>query len=135
MLHWLAGLTAAAAAWLINRYLVARAGERAVIWLVPPVEELLKTGLAIMLGASLPLSHGVFGLLEAVYDYLASARWGFWAGLSSIGSHYLLGLCTLFVYKALASWVLSIGLASLLHVLWNLAMIRYLAPLLERRPK
>ncbi|MFY9174465.1 MAG: hypothetical protein WAO24_03870 [Peptococcia bacterium] len=123
MTHWLAGIAAAVIAWLINRFLVNKGGERAVIWLIPPVEEILKTGSALLLGALLPLSHGVFGLLEAVYDYVVSPRWGFWAGLSSIITHFLLGWATVFIYGLYHSWILSVAVATLLHILWNFIVI------------
>jgi len=131
--HWLAGLTAAAVAWLINRYLVSRGGDKAVIWLVPPLEEVLKTGSALLLGATVPLAHGVFGLLEAIHDYLASPRWGLWAGLSSIATHYFLGLCTVLFYSLFSSWLWAIIAASLLHIFWNLIMVGVISRLINHR--
>jgi len=131
--HWLAGLTAAALAWSFNRYLVAKGGDRAVIWLIPPLEEILKTGAAIGIGTAVPLVHGVFGLLEAIHDYWASPRWGFWAGLSSIGSHYFFGWATLLSYRLWGSWLLAILLVSAAHILGTLVMVGYLTPLLSRR--
>ena len=133
MEHWLAGLTAAAAAWLINRYLVSRGGDKAVIWFVPPLEEVLKTGSSLLIGASIPLAHGVFGLLEAVHDYLASPRWGLWAGLSSIATHYFLGIWTVLFYNYYSSWFWAILSASLLHTLWNLIMVDFFSRLLKRQ--
>lgn len=133
MEHWLAGLAAAAVAWFINRYLVSHGGDKAVIWLVPPLEEILKTGSALLIGAAIPLVHAVFGLLEAIHDYLASSRWGFWAGISSIVTHFLLGLGTVFFYRLLSSWFWAIFAAMLLHILWNLIMIGVIARLIRRQ--
>lgn len=132
MINWLAGISAAAVAWIINRFLVAKGGERAVIWLVPPIEEFLKTGLALLLGAVIPLTHGVFGLLEAIHDYLNSPRWGLWAGLSSIITHFFLGWFTLMLYRLFPSWLVAMVLAAVLHIFWNLLIIRLMAKITRR---
>lgn len=126
MRHWLAGIMAAIVAWFVNRFLVVKGGDRAVIWLVPPLEEILKTGLAVLWGASMPLAHGAFGLLEAVHDYLSSPRWGLWAGLCSIITHFLLGWVTLLSYRFYPSWILAILVSSFLHIIWNAVVISLL---------
>lgn len=126
MEHWLAGLTAAASAWLINRNLVIHGGDRAIIWLVPPFEELLKTGLALLIGSDVMLTHGVFGFLEAIHDYRTSPRWGLAAGLASIVSHYSLGYGTVVFSRVFYSWITAVFASSLLHILWNLFMVRFI---------
>lgn len=122
MAYWGAGLFAAGAAWVINRFVVKSLGESSIIWVIPWLEEMLKTGIAVFSGASLLLTHGVFGLVEAFYDYAASPRWGIWAGLFSMLSHWFYGLVTVFVYKQTSSWLGGILCTGFLHVLWNYSM-------------
>jgi hypothetical protein len=130
--YWFAGLFAAGVAWLINRVAVKYFGESAVIWLIPWLEELVKTGVAVLSGTSIILTHGVFGLLEAVHDYVASPRWGIPAGLLSIISHWFYGLVTFTVYQSTSLWPVSVLSAAFLHVGWNYLMVR-LFSLLQRK--
>lgn len=132
MAYWFAGLFAAGVAWVMNRWVVKYFGESAVIWIIPWLEEIIKTGVAVLSGASLILTHGVFGLLEAVHDYVASPRWGILAGLISIISHWFYGLVTLFLYQRTSLWLGSALSAAVLHVGWNYMMVR-LFSLLQRR--
>lgn len=122
MAYWGAGLLAAGAAWVANRFVVKFFGDSAIIWLTPWLEEFLKTGIAVFSGASLLWTHGLFGVIEAVYDYAVSPRWGFLAGLLSIFSHWLYGLVTGFIYQQTSSWLGGVLGASFLHLLWNYAM-------------
>jgi len=109
----------------LNRLLVAKGGDEAVIWLIPPLEESLKTGIALLLWAAVPPAHGVFGLLEAVHDYWASPRWGLWAGLSSIISHFFLGWGTVFCYSIIPSWIMAVGAIAIIHAFWNFLIIKF----------
>jgi len=122
MTYWGAGLFAAGVAWVTNRFVVKFLGERAIIWLIPWLEEFFKTGIAVFSGASILLTHGVFGTIEAIYDYTVSPRWGIWAGLLSMGSHWLYGVVTVLVTQQTSSWLGGILSAGFLHVLWNYAM-------------
>jgi len=122
MFYWGAGFFAAGAAWVVNRFVVKYLGEAAIIWVIPWLEELLKTGIALFAGASPLLTHGVFGTIEAFNDYVISPRWGILAGLLSIVSHWLYGLVTVLIYQQTSSWLGGILCASFLHVLWNYSM-------------
>lgn len=119
-----AGLFAAAGAWILNRFVVKHWGEAAIIWVIPWLEEILKTGIAVLLKANLVLTHGIFGLIEASHDYLVSPRWGLLAGLTGIVSHWFYGWFTAMLFKQTSSWLISIFCAGLLHVFWNHVMIR-----------
>lgn len=133
-----AGLLAAAGAWILNRFVVKYYGDAAIIWIIPWLEEILKTGIALVFGANLVLTHGVFGLIEASHDYLVSPRWGLWAGLAGIVSHWFYGWFTETLFKQTSSWLISIFFAGVLHVLWNDVMIRlfsYFAVLRQRKGK
>ncbi|MGI6605637.1 MAG: hypothetical protein ACOX2X_01030 [Peptococcia bacterium] len=133
MLYLWAGLLAALGAWFLNRFAVKHFGDAAIIWLIPWLEELLKTGTAYFSGADLVLTHGVFGLVEAVHDYAVSARWGLLAGLLGIVSHWFYGGFTGASFRLTSSWVISIFLTGLLHVFWNLAMVRFFSHLAASR--
>lgn len=124
MMVWLAGMLSAIMAWGVNTLVVKKGGGVAVIWVVPLLEEVLKTGTALALGTSVTLTHGVFGLGEAIHDYLASSRFGFWAGLSSIVSHWTFGQTTVIIHFYTKSWPVGILTAISLHSCWNLFMVR-----------
>lgn len=132
MSYWLAGLLAAGTAWITNRLVVKYWGDLAVVWVIPWLEEIIKTGIAIFSGASLILTHGVFGLLEAVHDYMASPRWGIIAGFSSIISHCFYGWVTAFINARISFWLGSALVAAFLHVCWNYVMVRLFGSLQER---
>ncbi len=119
-----AGLLAAGVAWVMNRFVVKYLGEAAIIWVIPWLEEVIKTSMAIFSGASLILTHGFFGLVEAFHDYLASPRWGMLAGFFSIMSHWFYGWVTVVLYEQTSSWLVGLFCAGVLHVFWNYVMVR-----------
>lgn len=131
MSHWLAGLLAAGVAWFFNIMAVRLWGERAVIFLIPFLEELIKTVSALVFGASLLWTHGIFGLVEAVHDYIFSRRYGLLAGLSGIFAHWFFGGITHFLYHVTSAWIVSIAGAAVIHVIWNLLVVRFIARLLK----
>lgn len=123
MMGWLSGILSALMAWGANSLVVKKAGGSAVIWVVPVLEEGLKTGTALLLGTSVLLTHSVFGLGEALHDYLVSRRFGFWAGLSSIVSHWAFGQTTVIIHFHTMSWPLGVLTSIFLHICWNLGMV------------
>ncbi|MBZ4653401.1 MAG: hypothetical protein JG781_740 [Peptococcaceae bacterium] len=124
-----AGLVAALLAWGLNVLVVKGGGERCIIWVIPWLEEFIKTGTALLLRTSIPLTHGVFGLVEAVHDYLSSRRLGFWAGLASVLSHWFFGQITQYLLSQTGYWLLGAGTAALVHISWNLVITRLFASL------
>jgi len=127
MTYLMAGFVASGLAWLVNSFLVRNWGERGVIWAVPVFEEIIKTTSALLIGAAVPLTHGVFGLVESVHDFSISRRWGFWAGLVSIISHWLFGQLTYFIFWLTNLWIIGIIAAAFLHIYVNFLMIRLFA--------
>lgn len=123
MIYWLAGLSSAGIAWICNRYLVRKKGDLAVIWIVPILEETIKTGMAVFLKAPVALTHNVFGLIEAVHDYTAGAQFGFWSAISSIIGHWMFGQVTIFIFNKSYSWFIAITLTGIIHIFWNYAMV------------
>ena len=129
MTYLVAGLVAALMAWGLNVLMVKSGGERCIIWVIPWLEEFTKTGAALLLRTSIPLTHGVFGLVEAVHDCLISRRLGFWAGLASVVSHWFFGQITQYFISQTGYWLLGVGVAAVVHVSWNLAITRLFASL------
>ncbi len=113
-----AGLFASITAFFLNRYVFAPAGRVGVVFLSPLFEEVLKTGYALILGASIVLSHAFFGALEAVLDLKVAKKGKAAAGISFI-SHLVLGILTYYVYVMSSSLHIAIAAAALIHFLWN----------------
>lgn len=119
----LSGTLAAVLAWLFNSFLIARWGKEA-IWLAAPlVEESLKTGLALLLGTSLFISHLLFGLAEGIFDVLRPGRDDLPAGISGLISHGVYGWLTQTVWLASGNIWLGVAAALVVHMLWNAAVV------------
>lgn len=123
MKYLFAGFLSALTAWIFNVYLVKQGGDKAVVLIIPIVEEVLKTGASVLLDAPLVATHLTFGLIEGIHDYLTAKRWGLWAGLISIISHWIFGKTTAVAYDKTGLWLFGILAALILHVLWNYIMI------------
>ena len=119
----LAGLTAAALAYLINRYLVNRFGPYTIVFITPILEEGLKTGLALAVHAAILPVHIVFGLIEGIYD-LKTSRVGTLAGLLGVFWHITFGLITIFVTKAMGHVVFGLIAAMFVHYLGNSIVVK-----------
>lgn len=131
-MFWLTGIVAAGAAWVINRALVKIFGESSVVFMIPVSEELIKTGVSILLKASLAETHGVFGFIEAVHDVLFSRRYGVLAGFMSIIAHGFFGFFTANVFNMTGRWLVAIPAAALLHMCWNYLMVTMFSRLSKR---
>lgn len=129
MNFWLAGSISAGLAWLINGFIVKRMGERAIVWFVPALEETLKTGTALVLRTSVPLTHGVFGLIEAIHDYIYSKKWGLLAGVLSVIGHWIFGYGAMLGYGFSGNWWVGVITAWFIHTLWNHFMVFIFAKL------
>lgn len=119
-----AGGLAALISWTVNTVLVRYRGDFAVIWIIPILEEMTKTSMAFILGASIPLTHLLFGLIEAIHDYVKGPRLGLLAGILSILGHGLFGWSTIWIFFLTKSLVFSILLVSTIHIIWNIVMVR-----------
>jgi hypothetical protein len=132
-----AATVAAAVAYAGNRLARAVAGRAAVVFVAPGLEETLKTGAALALGAPVLAAHLAFGGLEAAYDLMAGARGGragpgsssasavatghrLGAALAGLLGHTLFGALTVVVAGATGGfWPAGVGAAYLVHVGWN----------------
>lgn len=120
----LAGLLAAVASWLANGQIADRFGPRGIVYLVPAVEELSKTLLALAFNSSVFLSHAVFGTVEAVYDTLVTRKTGVWAGLASYLGHMAFGLITLGLYRLSGYALIGLTGGYLAHLTWNWLVLK-----------
>lgn len=122
----LAGTGAAAAAWVANRLALKIFGPMVIVYIVPLVEELSKTGLAILFNTLIILVHGIFGLIEGIYDLFYAQETGLTAGLASITGHLLYGLITAWTYSGSGQITVAVMGGYLVHMLWNLIVMRFL---------
>ena len=114
---------AAFLAYAVNRLMVARCGEWAIKFLVPIIEEGLKTGLSLGFAVSIPAIHSLFGIYEAGYDLAANPgarpqeKW--LAALAACVGHGVFGGVTWLLLARGLGAVSSIGMVGILHGLWN----------------
>ncbi|MDD2400886.1 MAG: hypothetical protein PHI90_05830 [Clostridia bacterium] len=132
MSYLVAGIFAASLAWVVNRLAIKYFGEYSIIWVIPLLEETIKTGVALLSGTSLVLTHGIFGCIEAIHDYYFSRKWGLVAGVSSVVSHLLYGWLTIWIYDNILSWVASVVLVGSLHTFWNFIMIKLFSYVIKK---
>lgn len=121
-----AGLLAAILAYIVNRLGIRLTGMAGIIFFVPLVEEMAKTFSAYYLGASIILTHLVFGLVEAVYDLATSPKKGLTAGIVSVLGHSLFGGATSLAYFYSDNILIGLIAGLTIHVLWNGVVIKYL---------
>lgn len=121
-------LLAAGLAYALNRWAYGRLGVSVILLVGPVAEELLKTGLAVMLSAALWPVHFGFGFLEAVSDLWQRPRKlpqiGYIAALGSLVGHGAFGAVTLWAWSTTDSlaWGLIAGIG--LHLLWNMWVVQ-----------
>lgn len=112
-----AGLLACALAYAANR-VARRMGRVSDALVVPLIEELLKSSIALLLGASIPLTHLVFGLVEGASE-LRRAQRGKTAALLGVASHLSFGLITVVLNQAFGTMIAGVAGAVLVHMVWN----------------
>jgi hypothetical protein len=112
---------------LINSLITGKLGAVAIFSLVPLIEEMLKTGFALLFNSSVLYTHLTFGLVEAVFDVLRPGHNQAPAGVVGIISHGLYGWLTYKVLTLSGSVWLAMASAVALHSLWNAGVI-FLAP-------
>ncbi len=119
----LAGLLSALTARLLLG-LVGRAGSMVVIVLVAPVvEEVAKTGLAVIMSTDVFMAHMVFGGAELAADFINGRS--LWPGLVALVLHSMLGITTAWLLDY-AGVMAAVASAILLHMLWNYTAVRLL---------
>lgn len=126
MTFFLAGVLAAAISWVGNRAALRVIGARVIIVSAPFVEEAAKTGMALTTGASIVLTHGIFGLIEGVYDAWGSGFRGLSAGLISLVGHTAYGYITYLLWQHRYGFGLALAGGYVVHLLWNLTVMKFL---------
>ncbi|MBZ4688235.1 MAG: hypothetical protein PWQ96_864 [Clostridia bacterium] len=115
------GLLVSLIAWLVNRYFVINLGSAGLIAVAPILEEVLKTGGAVLLGADIFFVHAFFGAAEAVIDINTGAH-SKSAGILSFLGHLLFGYLAAVAYHiANIWWALIAGIV--VHILWNFSIV------------
>lgn len=125
-LSFLTGVLAAALVWQLNKVITFLLPSRPVL-LAPLGEEVVKTLLAVLLGANIFLAHFFFGAVEGVWEMFSVRRGGFYTGLSALASHSIFGYITVFVYETWGILLLALAAGYLAHVAWNYAVLKYFA--------
>ncbi|MCE5285924.1 MAG: hypothetical protein LLG02_08780 [Pelosinus sp.] len=121
------GCLMAGVSFLLNKLLVKFTGIQTVLYYSPIAEELLKTLPAHYLGADILALHGVFGLLEGIYDFFTSQNSKFIPLLLSVLGHSLFGSITVLGrYFTGEIWLGLIG-GVFTHIIWNITAIRLMS--------
>ncbi len=107
---------------LVNPFFYAKMGAKAVWGPIPLTEEFLKTGLGWLMGASLIGTHGVFGLIEFLWDLFQPGRGQWLPGLVGFLSHLFFGFMTGWVYQLSGSLLLGVLITVLIHMGLNFSM-------------
>lgn len=118
----IAGLLAAGFAFVGNQKILQQFGSRGISTVTPLFEETLKTGLALLLSASILGVHLVFGIVEGIYDYGTASKGQGWAAAVSVISHGIFGLVTMLVISK-TGYFLAIVLSATLHTSWNYLIV------------
>jgi len=119
----LSGIAGVILAYFLNKMAVNKYNKKAIIHLVPVIEETCKTVVGY-LTSSILLSHLIFGVTEAVNDYIkASYEINLRASILSILSHGFFGITSyILVMQTNIFWAIIV--TSLIHGLWNRLMLR-----------
>lgn len=126
---YIIGCLMAGLSFLLNTLLLRYFGNQVIISYSPIVEELAKTLCSYYLGADILVTHIIFGILEAGYDWLKknSEDRGLLAAFLSIIGHGLFGGLTVGVFYVSGSIFLGIAIAACVHLIWNVILIRFYA--------
>lgn len=125
-MYIVAGLLAAAVSWAGNRAALKLIGTKVIIISAPLLEELAKSGISILLNTSLVLTHGVFGIVEGLYDAWGSGFRGIKAGIISFSGHFFYGYVTYLVLSKYDLFFAAVLAGYLVHTLWNIAVMKFM---------
>ncbi|KAB3531904.1 hypothetical protein F8154_12395 [Alkaliphilus pronyensis] len=120
------GILSAINAYLLNRWILNRTGSRGIVLMVPLIEELSKTLIALLLKSAIIETHITFGVIEAIYDIKTTSKGvGRLAALASIISHSIFGWLTYVIYTKTGLVSVGIIIAWVLHSGWNWYITKY----------
>lgn len=120
------GCLMAGLSFLLNKLLLKYIGIKVVISYSPIVEELSKTLCSYYLSADILVTHIIFGILEACYDWYnrQNGRRGRIAASLSILGHTLFGGVTIFAFKISDNILIGLLVGIGVHLVWNVTLIR-----------
>ncbi len=122
----IAGMLAAAVSWAFNRAALRWMGAKVIVVLVPLIEELAKSGAAVLSGSPVVATHGVFGLIEGVYDAWESGLTGLEAGVAGFLGHLFYGYVTYLVLQKHAVFWAAAAAGYTVHMLWNITVMKFI---------
>ncbi|MDI3481211.1 MAG: hypothetical protein PWQ97_866 [Tepidanaerobacteraceae bacterium] len=116
----LAGFLAAAVSYYLNGKALALMGENAVTYGAPVIEEVSKTGIAVLVSGDILFTHIIFGTAEALCDIIKNrGRRSYTAGAAGLMSHAAFGAITVFFHSLLKSLLVGVAAAVTVHMFWN----------------
>lgn len=120
------GCLMAGLSFLLNKLLLTYMGMKVIVSYSPILEELTKTLGPYYFDADILVTHIIFGVLEAAYDWLhrRNRERGTIAALLSMTGHTLFGTITIAILSLSDSVFLGIVVASSVHLIWNVSLIR-----------
>lgn len=121
-----AALLASASAYVINRWGIKRFGFAEVVWIGPAIEELGKTGIAVVLGAMVLPVHVCFGITEGIFDLRRGTGQSGAAAIVSVVGHGVFGYIAIWGHEFFLNWWGGILLAVIAHIFWNSYVILFL---------
>jgi len=95
----------------------------AVAYIVPVAEEILKTLIAIIFGASIFYAHFSFGVIEAIWDMKVNTK-GFRPAIFSLLTHSIFGFITIYIFWLTGFLIFGIIISIITHIIWNSYIIR-----------
>lgn len=121
MIEVTCGIVSALIAYVFNRILIKWQKENSIVFIIPLVEEVSKTIIAILIGGSIIGVHVIFGIIEAIYDLLHTKNKNAApiAAILSIISHSIFGIISYYIYLWTGWLVLAIIIATIIHSTWN----------------
>ena len=121
MKEFIFGMVSALIAYGFNRILLRWQKEKSILFMIPFVEEVSKTSVAILSHSSMIGVHVVFGVIEAFYDVIHTKeqRVALIAAVLSLISHSIFGIISYYLYDWTRCSVLAIIAATIIHSIWN----------------
>lgn len=118
-MFFVTGILTVGLVFLFNKKIAAPLTNGKIIFLIPLVEEVAKTGLAILLGSPILLNHVFFGTAEAIDDLWCSKKRISILAMVTFLSHLTFGLLTITGRYLSDSLLLALIAAYLPHLAWN----------------
>jgi tetrahydromethanopterin S-methyltransferase subunit D len=120
----LAGVVAAVVSLFLNRLALRLVGERAVVYVIPVIEEVVKASMAFLFSTSFIATYLLFGTIEGFYDFFNNQEKGLKIVFVSILGHTIFGYVFFNISRGTRSMLIGIGAATFLHMIWNALVLK-----------